>query len=193
MRNSWSEIKEGFQKSPNNISVVSGAEMIEGDTLLDIVVNNASIIFVNKYLRILCSGNTDFDNIFRFNKRYKNIIGENKYAFAHDAFGGIFALSGNGTQFFSPDTLLWDDLEISYNGFIKWISTVDISADFYSTFLWCDYEKYLQNVDFDSGVMMYPFLWAKECDVNTASKKIVSFDELLVTNYEFAKGFESAE
>lgn len=192
MENSWNKIKESFQKSPNKIEILAEKNSSNDNTLLDTVVNNAAVIIVNKYLRILCSGDSDFENIFKFNNKYKHIIGENKYAIAHDAFGGVFALTSFGIHYFSPDTLQWESLEISYGGFLEWISTTDTN-EFYSSFLWNGYNEYMENLSSDSGILMYPFLWAKECDVNTSSKKIISFGELLETNLEFTEGFENKE
>lgn len=33
------------------------------------------------------------------------------------------------------------------------------------------------------GIFVYPFFWAKECDIHTAFKKIVPFRDILDTNY----------
>lgn len=187
MINDWNIIKGKFQNSPNRIEIVTIANSPDGNTLLDTVVNNASVIIVNGYLRVLCSGDSDFENIFKFNNKFKHIIGENKYALAHDVFGGIFALTSNGIYYFSPDTLQWEDLEISYDGFMEWISTNDIN-EFYSSFIWDGFNEYVHNFHNDNGILIYPFLWSKECDVTTSSKKIVPLNELLETNYEFTEG-----
>ena len=40
--------------------------------------------------------------------------------------------------------------------------------------------KLLQKMKSDEGVFIYPFLWAKECDIITASKKIVPYKDILV-------------
>lgn len=189
MQNSWNIIEEKLRNSPNNIEIIDNATASNGNTLLDTVVNNADIITVNKYLRILCSGDLDCENIFKFNSRFKHIIGENKYALAHDAFGGIFALTSFGIDYFSPDALQWENLKINYEGFLEWISTTDIN-EFYSSFLWNGYDEYMENLNNDNGVLMYPFLWAKEFDVSTSSKKIIPLGELLETNLEFTEEFE---
>lgn len=188
MKNIWDKIKNDFHKSPNSIKIVEINSDIPCNTALDAVVNNSSIITVNKYLRLLCSGDSDCENIINFNSKFKHVVGENKYAIAHDVWGGIFALTKSGTQYFSPDTLQWEDLGISYEGFLKWISTTDIT-EFYTSFIWVGFDKYVDAVSSDSGVMIYPFLWAKECDVETSSKKIVPFHELINIVYEVEHGF----
>ena len=124
MKSKWNEIKDGFHKSPNKIIVIEKNNSTHCDTVLDIVVNNALIIIVNKYLRLFCSGDGEYENILKFNDKFKNIIGENKYSIAHDVWGGIFALTPSGICYLSPDTLQWEDLDISYEGFIEWILRV---------------------------------------------------------------------
>lgn len=183
MIKNWNAIREEFNKSPNEILVAGKKYSEECKTTLDVVVNNALLITVNKYLRILCSGDSEYANIFKFNNKFKNIIGENKYAVAHDVFGGIFALTQGGIHYFSPDTLQWEDLGISYEGLIEWFSLKDIS-DFYESFMWDDFDKIIDDIRVDEGILMYPFLWARACDPQTASKKIVPFHELLQINHE---------
>lgn len=38
-------------------------------------------------------------------------------------------------------------------------------------------------------ILIYPFLWSKECNLETASKTIVSSDELIRMNSEYAHEF----
>lgn len=192
MRNDWDKIKAGFSKSPNEIVITEKSNSTHCNTVLDVVVNNASVIAVNKYLRLLCSGDSKYENILKFNRNFQSVIGENKYAVAHDAFGGMFALTKSGMHYFSPDTLRWENMEIAYEGFIEWISTNDIN-EFYASFIWDDFDKYVDNIGNESGILMYPFLWAKECDINTSSKKVVPFHELLETNHEFENGFNGVD
>jgi len=184
----WKNIKTGFDNSLNKIEVFEKNNETHYDSPLDIVVNNASLIIVNNYLRVLCSGETEYEHILQFNDKFKIIIGEKKYAIAYDVFGGIFAITERGISYFSPDNLSWEDLEISYEGFITWISTKNIN-EFYESFLWKDSDLFIKDLKLNEGITMYPFLWAKECDVNTATKRIIPYAELLVTNYEFCKEF----
>ncbi|MDR3052968.1 MAG: DUF2625 family protein, partial [Coriobacteriales bacterium] len=119
-------------------------------------------------------------------------IGENRYAIAHDVFGGIFALTKSGIVYFAPDSLQWENLEISYDGFIEWISTKDLN-EFYESFLWDNSGEFFENVAIESGVLVYPFFWAKEYEANSAVKKIVPYQELLEINWDYAKQFEGRD
>ena len=184
MELSWSRLKDGFRNSPNDIEVFEKDNEYHSDSFLDTVVNNASLILVNKYLRILCSGETEYENILLFNSKFKWIIGENKHVVAYDVFGGLFAITENVISYYSPDALNWENLGISYEGFVLWVSTRNTN-EFYESFIWEDFDTFVKNVKIDEGIIMYPFLWAKECDVNTSSKRILPYDELLETNNGF--------
>lgn len=67
--------------------------------------------------------------------------------------------------------------------FIKWSVKGKID-EFYQPFFWDGADEILSKVSPDEGVFVYPFFWAKECDINTAAKKIVPFREILDTNYQ---------
>ena len=188
MELTWIEIKSKFDNSPNTIDVFEKKNDEHYNSLLEVVVNNASLIIVNKYLRILCSGDTEFENILQFNSKFKKIIGENKYVVAHDVFGGLFAITETGISYFSPDGLDWEDLEISYDGFIAWISTTNIN-EFYASFISEDLDTLVNNIKPNQGIHIIPFPWSKEYDVNTASKRIIPYDELLSFNNDISVEF----
>lgn len=59
--------------------------------------------------------------------------------------------------------------------------------DFYSGFLWDKSEELINNLKSGQGILIYPYLWAKECDINTAVKKLVPYKEILEMNAEFYK------
>lgn len=50
---------------------------------------------------------------------------------------------------------------------------------------WENWEADCSKISFENVMHIYPFLWAKECNINTASKKIVPFNELFDLNLEF--------
>ena len=52
---------------------------------------------------------------------------------------------------------------------------------------WTDWRKDAEAVGFGEGILIYPYLWAKECNIETASKKVVPLKELLGMNEEFSK------
>lgn len=52
------------------------------------------------------------------------------------------------------------------------------------------WEKDIENMDgFNNGVLIYPLLWAKECNIETASKKISPLSEIIKIYFGFKKEF----
>jgi hypothetical protein len=66
----WKSIKDGFSSSPNSIVILERTPESHHGSLLDVVVNNASFITVNSNLRLLCSGETEYENILQFNGKF---------------------------------------------------------------------------------------------------------------------------
>ena len=186
MKLDWKYFKEKLANSPNDIQIFEKTGGVtnpaKGNTAMEVITSNVSFILVNKYLRILGTSESMYENIFDFTNEFREVFGEEKYIVAYDIFGGLFA-SEKTIHYFSPDNLQWEDLDVSYGEFIEWIAGTDIT-DFYETFLWNDMDELLQKMKSDEGVFIYPFLWAKECDINTASKKIVPYKDLLVSNFQ---------
>lgn len=161
MNQKWEFYKEKLADSPNEICIIEKKQndrCLACESVLDTITGNMSVMSVNKYLRLLGTGDSLYENIFDFTNQYREIFGEEKYIVAYDVFGGLFA-SEKTIHYFAPDTLQWEDLEINYEEFLNWITEDDIT-DFYE-----------------------PFLWSKECDLNKAFKKIVPYKDLLVNNF----------
>ena len=56
-------------------------------------------------------------------------------------------------------------------------------------FVWRRWRESAKNVEFDKAILIYPFLWSEEVNIETASKSIVPFDELFATNMEYREKF----
>lgn len=186
MKYNWSDFKNKFMASKNEIYICEKEEMIKDikkyRTAMEAVVNHVSYITVNKYLRILGTGSSTYESVFGFSNLFKEIYKKEKYIIAHDVFGGLFATERT-IQYFAPDSLEWEDLRINYKEFIEWVVGGNIN-EFYQGFLWDGYEEIVSKVSLDEGIFVYPFFWANECDISTAFKKIVPFKDILDTNYQ---------
>lgn len=84
---------------------------------------------------------------------------------ADDAIGGFFALNNGGLgddlgmiYYFSPDTLDWEPLEVTFSTFIYWILTGDL-ADFYQGLRWNNWYDDVKKMGPDRIMSFYPFLW----------------------------------
>lgn len=182
----WNIVKNSFLNSRNSVEIFERENVTEkSNTVMEAIVNNTDSVVINKYLRILGSGQSLYENIFSFNLEAERAFGEKNYIVAYDAFGGLFS-ARETIHYFAPDTLEWEDLDISYNEFIMWILSENLK-DFYSGFLWDKSEELINNLKSGQGILIYPYLWAKECDINTAVKKLVPYKEILEMNAEFYK------
>ena len=133
------------------------------------------------------------DGVLRvFAEGRKDFCEENMTAVATDIFGGVFAVSGETVMYFAPDTLEWEDMELDFPQFLSWASQGDTET-FYSSWLTQEVRKMAENTGFDEGILIYPFLWSKECSIETASKKIVPLEELYGLNMDFKRKFDGGK
>lgn len=206
--NLWQEINNMFINS-NRQLVLNSDELENGIKSLDVlqvtsksalgsIILNTSGIVIDNWIRILGHDS----NINRGVVSY-NLIGENGVAtqvdkmliVADDVIGGLFALNaGKFTEvigdvwYFTPDTLEWESLEMQYSEFITWIAHGNID-EFYSTLRWSTWKEECKNVKFNEAILIYPFLWSNEKQLEKVDKIIVPVEELLKINQEYSKKF----
>ena len=119
------------------------------DSVLGQVISNTMGIVVNKYLRVLESGdNNSYRNIYTYNLELDKYFGINKLVIAEDIWGELYGINkeskvtgendfydGCGTiWYFSSDKLSWNDTMLNYPGFIEWIGSNSINT-FYKKFI----------------------------------------------------------
>lgn len=88
--------------------------------------------------------------------------------------------------YFAPDLLEWENLDINYAEFLSWACGSGL-GEFYQSFLSKDIDSICSKVNVNQAILIYPFLWAKECDLKTADKKIVPLEELIAINAGYRK------
>ena len=160
-----------FDKSSNDIKFLEFnkkiTESIEIPQEMKFILEHFSYIIVNGYLKIL--GN-DSENGFSYcNELFSKCYNSNRCLIAYDILGGLFAINIeklNSIEYFAPDTLEWEDLEIDYKDFL-YLLILDLSL-----------EK-------NEVVLTYPFIWSMEYTPSGAVRKIVPFKELLEMNADF--------
>lgn len=200
MNNYWSSINKAILESKKNIKVydgdnIAGKEIckkmyIPTDSVLGSVVYNVKSIYIDKWVIIL--GQNDKTGIMNFNL-IDDICKNGMFIVAADVVGGIFAINinryaegKNNIWYFAPDTLEWEDMKISYAEYISWLINGDIDS-FYESFRWSNWQEDVVDLEFGQGILVYPFFWAKECEIETASKKKVPIEELVKLNFEYRK------
>lgn len=181
-----------FDKSTNVIDYnLDRREFINITNNDDIwTVHNISNIFkyiiVNKYLKIL--GNDTNFGIKWANSIYAKSYGTQSLLVAYDVFGGLFVVKdyqagGNQIWYFAPDTMDWENLKITYQNFIEWVCTNEISL-FYADFPTEYVRQSFVRIEDDDVLHIYPYLWSKEYKNVNPSINVISFRELFELNQD---------
>lgn len=195
----WNEIKNILKRSTKNIKILNSIYNnslnnlnIDENSVLGQVIINTGGIFIENYIRLFGSGDEENSyNIYKYNLELKKYFDYNMIIIGNDIFGGLFSLNRekNNILYFAPDTLEWEDLDITYKEFIKFVTSERID-EFYKSYKWSTFQEDIKKVKFNEGILIYPFLWSNECNIEKAKKDIVPFSELLQINMEFKKKFE---
>ncbi|MGB7604159.1 MAG: DUF2625 family protein [Lutisporaceae bacterium] len=201
----WNEVFEMLIKSPNNIhveklikydnNILKKLDINENSVLGQIIANTSGII-VDNYIRVFANGDgINFQNIYTYNRELEKYFGNKILIVADDIWGGLYAINNGGFSeeqgkiwYFAPDTLKWDNLELSYPEFIAWISSNNLN-EFYNSYKWVGFQKDIAEIKYNQGILIYPFLWSSECNIDDAEKKVVSFNELILLNLDYKKKF----
>ncbi|WP_332651500.1 DUF2625 family protein [Lysinibacillus sp. 54212] len=186
---------DGLEYGVKSINVLQ----ITSKSALGSIILNTSGIVIDNWIRILGHDSNINRGILSYNS-----IGENGVAtkvdkmliVADDVVGGLFALNagafseGKGeVWYFAPDTLVWESLEMQYSEFIAWAVQGNVD-EFYSNMRWSTWKEDCKNVKFNEAILIYPFLWSNEIQLEKADKKIVPAEELLKINQEYSKKFK---
>ena len=178
-----------FEESSNDIKFLEFnkklTDSIERPQELKFILEHFSYVTVNGYLKIL--GN-DSENGFSYcNKLFSKCYNSNRYLIAYDILGGLFAINIeklNAIEYFAPDTLEWEDLEIDYKEFLYWVTTNQLDT-FYQELIVPDLFTLDLSLESNEVVLTYPFIWSMEYTPSGADRKIVPFKELLEMNADF--------
>ena len=183
------EILEEFEESPNDIKFLKFnkkiTDSIERPQELKFILEHFSYVTVNGYLKIL--GN-DSENGFSYcNELFSKCYNSNHCLIAYDILGDLFAINIeklNSIEYFAPDTLEWEDLEIDYKEFLYWVTTKQLDT-FYQELIVPDLLTLDLSLEKNEVVLTYPFIWSMEYTPSGAVRKIVPFKELLEMNADF--------
>ena len=183
------EILEEFEESSNDIKFLKCnkkiTDSIERPQELKFILEHFSYVTVNGYLKIL--GN-DSENGFSYcNELFSKCYNSNHCLIAYDILGGLFAINIeklNSIEYFAPDTLEWEDLEIDYKEFLYWVTTNQLDT-FYQELIVPDLLTLDLSLEKNKVVLTYPFIWSMEYIPSGAVRKIVPFKELLEMNADF--------
>jgi hypothetical protein len=143
-----------FEPDKGKIDIIKLKYNILETTLLSAVVYGTGGIVFDNWVRLLASGERDIAS-------WNNTLCLNDYlVVADDILGGLFGLNyhSNLIDYFAPDTLEWESLDLSYSQFVQWLVEDDVDK-FYEVFHWENWRSDVQKLNFSEGVAFYPFLW----------------------------------
>ncbi|MBE5932641.1 MAG: DUF2625 family protein [Lachnospiraceae bacterium] len=203
MDNIWKKLQDLFCKSNYDIIIYDGVKEIGKnecdklnipyDSALASVVMNCSGIIVDNWIKILGHGNENRNGVLHHNSIAKSSYLDGMFIVATDIVGGIYAINISRFHvdksviwYFAPDTLEWESMSMKYIDFIAWTLTGNIN-DFYESMRWNNWREECKNMEYNTCKLIYPFLWSKECDINSATKRNVIFDELMNLNFDYAE------
>ena len=203
--NLWMQIRSMFECNNRTVKFFEGLNEqgvdevsrinASPESALGSIIVNSNGIVVDDWISILGQSSDQRAGVTDFNTRIGFDFGK-MMVVAVDIVGGVFAINLGRFDtdygmvwYFAPDTVRWESMEVRYSEFVAWAAQGDI-AGFYQSFRWTGWKKDVESIDgFNYGVLIYPYLWSKECNIETAAKKKVPLKELIGTNLDFEKKF----
>lgn len=153
-----------------------------------IIYETGGILIDNGWLRILGSGGKKLNRTlsgWNKGKSFENIGDVPSFLLiADDVLGGYFAINGGGLgdnlgmiYYFAPESLAWEDLNITYSHFIEWALTGDLEQ-FYQGFRWQNWQDEVKQLDGNQVFSFFPFLSTQEGkEIEKVSRKVISIQE----------------
>ena len=151
------------------------------ETFFGVVLSKTGGIVIDNWIRIYGSGKYDF---YRKNT---SLSEWGALIVAEDIVGGLFSLDGNGIiNYFAPDSLQWESLDIKYSQFIQWAMSKERVDKYYETFRWDGWEKDSAMLSSIQGIICIPPLWTKE-SITGFLTKTAPMHEILGLQLAFSK------
>ena len=196
----WNEIKEMFSESDKKIDIIPGeinnglsnlkASNVNENSTFGSIIKNSAGITIDNWIFLFAQKNKQNKGIIDYKENGNQMVG-------YDAVGGIFSINlgkfndGIGKLwYFSPIDLSWRNLEISYAEFIAWIAQSDLD-EFYDFVPKNELQENCEELKMGKAILFYPLLCSDEFSIATASKVIVSFDELYKIEMELSSGISN--
>ncbi|MGS0748677.1 DUF2625 domain-containing protein [Halpernia sp. GG3] len=207
--NYWETIVSWSKNSKNKVAILPAkldsakvalfkTQVSNNSTMGSVIFNSGGILIENGLIRILGSGSAKLKrNLPEWNKNKSFVNYGEKPDFiliADDAIGGFFLINGGKfgddlgkVYYFSPDSLEFEPLNLTYTDFVQFCFNGNLEK-FYKDLLWKNWEKEVSNLSTDSVFNFYPFLWTKEGkNVNKDLRKIVPIEEQYIFNIDKRK------
>lgn len=182
------DIKSSAKKTEILPSILSVKEelhrtyTVHPDSLHGMLLENTGGIIIERWLRFYGTGELNF--IAR-----NRLIPFDNIVVAEDILGGLFMCMENGhIGYFAPDCLELEDMEIGFGSFFGWCLHGDTDT-FYKDYRWKHWQEELSDLDYDSGIAFYPFLWAEAKTLEHRKRTVVPMAELIGLEFDFLRQF----
>lgn len=198
----WQEIQDVLNQGETPYTILPKKDLQAQTTLLQMQITTKSylgciayetggILFDQGWIKLLGSGNEHiYGDLLSWNGQSQPESGASiitqplakALVVAYDVVGGFFALNGGGLgeqpsiYYFAPDTLEWEDTELSYSEFVVWLASGRLSQ-FYETMRWNGWQDDISALSPDRAIHFYPPLWTQEGSTDQSSKKAVPVAE----------------
>ena len=153
-----------------------------------IIFQSGGIFIDNGWIRILGSGSEKLTrslpdwNLGKAHRTLEEPV--NFLLIADDVIGGFYILNfgafGNDlgkVYYFSPDSLEYEPLNLSYSDFLMFCFNGDLQK-FYGDYRWKTWKADILKLQGDQVFNFYPYLWTKEGkNINKNSRKEISVEE----------------
>lgn len=151
------------------------------ETFFGVVLSKTGGIVIDDWIRIYGSGKYDFY------KKNTSLSEWGAMIIAEDIVGGLFSLDSNGIiNYFAPDSLQWESLDIKYSQFIQWATIKERVDNYYETFRWDGWEKDSAMLSSTQGLICFPPLWTRESKTGFSTKP-APMHEVLELQLAFSK------
>jgi hypothetical protein len=176
----WPLVQEWIREATNLVEILPATDPDRSEALLAtqvttrspmgaVVYETGGLLIDHGWIRVLGSGHPLLPrSLPRWNEGRNSRENGEQLGFllvADDVLGGFFALNGGRFEgevgqiwYAAPDTLEWENLEITYSEFLYWCFTGDL-AQFYEHRRWPGWEEEIGRLRGDQCIGIYPPLW----------------------------------
>ncbi|NIL26890.1 DUF2625 domain-containing protein [Yersinia massiliensis] len=195
-RSGWLTVQEYLKEASNNYEVLPCDPILAGSALHQLQVTTFSplgslvyetggILIDNGWLRILGSGHSQ---LTRTPASWTQSVTPGRtfqaLLVADDVSGGFFALNGGefgedrgGVYYLAPDSLEWENLDMSYSGLLNWALHGNLDR-FYQSVRWAGWREEISAMCGNKVYSFYPYLWTEpKLPIEQRSRAIVPIDE----------------
>ncbi len=195
----WPNVMSWIAEAINTVEVLPPNDESRGDALVAVQVSTRSpmgaviyesggLLIDHGWLRVLGSGHPRLTRSVPEWNRGRTWLDPNTppplLLIADDVVGGFFAINGGALQsapgsvnYFAPDTLEWESLDMGYSEFLYWSLTGPLDQ-FYADTRWNGWEHEVRGMSGDRAFSIYPFPFAKGPPIGERSRRPVPIEEL---------------